>query len=86
MSIDRLYAYCNTRGLQINIPKTKIIVFRKKGATKRNEIWTHRNENIAIMNDFICLGVALSYTGNVNLNSNTIRGKGLRHLPYFYQT
>ena len=36
--IDRLYDYCNICGLQINIPKTKGIVFCKQEITKRNEI------------------------------------------------
>ena len=70
MSIDRLYDYRNIWGLQINIPKTKIIVFRKQGATKRNEIWKYGNDNIEIVNDFIYLGVTLNYTGNFNLNTN----------------
>ena len=79
-SIDRLYEYCISWGLQVNIPKTKIIVFRKRGAIKRNERWVYGNENIDIVNDFIYLGVTLNYTGNFNLNTNTLRGKGLKAL------
>ena len=30
-SINRLYEYCNTWGLQVNITKNKIIIFRKRG-------------------------------------------------------
>ena len=69
-------------GLQINIPKTKNIVFRKQRATctKRHENWKYWHDNIDIVNNFIYLGVTINYTGNFNLNTNTLRGKGLKAL------
>ena len=38
-SLDLLYAYCSKWGLEVNISKTKIIVFRKRGRVKENEKW-----------------------------------------------
>ena len=80
MSINRLYEYCGTWYLQFNIQKTKIIVFRKQRATKRNERWVYVNENKDIVNDVIDLGVTHNYTVNISFNTNTLPGKGFKAL------
>ena len=34
-SLDKLYEYCQTWGLEVNTQKTKVMVFRKKGKIYR---------------------------------------------------
>ncbi|XP_060568367.1 P-selectin-like [Ruditapes philippinarum] len=41
MHLDKLYEYCKSWGLEVNIDKTKIVVFRKRGGLLGNEFWTY---------------------------------------------
>ena len=78
MSLNNLSEYCNTWGLEVNTAKTKIVVFRKRGGTRLNERWIYNNDYIDNVDDFNYLGVTLNYTGNFNLNTQTLYGKGLK--------
>ena len=78
LSLNNLYEYCNTWSLEVNISKTKIVVFRKRGRIKQNERWIYANEYLDIVDDFNYLGVTLNYTGSFNLNTQTLYGKGLK--------
>ena len=80
LSIDHLHNYCETWGLEVNTAKTKVVVFRKRGGLKHNEKWIYADEYLDVVNDFNYLGVTLNYTGNFNLNSQTLYGKGLKAL------
>ncbi|XP_045180152.2 uncharacterized protein LOC123539573 isoform X1 [Mercenaria mercenaria] len=79
-SLDTLYDYCNTWGLEVNVDKTKCVVFRKRGGLLRGESWYYGNNSCIIetVNDFNYLGVTLNYTGNFTLNTQTMYGKGLK--------
>ena len=48
-SLDSLESYCKKWNLQVNISKTKIMVFRKGGNLRQNEKWTYAGENIEIV-------------------------------------
>ena len=79
-SLDLLHTYCDTWGLEVNAEKTKIMVFRKRRVYLPNESWTYNGHNIENVNDFNYLGVTLNYTGNFNLNTQTLYGKSLKAL------
>ena len=53
-------------------------IFRKRGGLKRNETWTYGDKDIEVVNSFNYLGVNLNYTGNFNLNMQTLHGKGIK--------
>ena len=79
-SLDRLNLYCHEWGLTVNVEKTKIVVFRKRGLLRENERWHFNNSYIQVVNDFNYLGTVFNYTGTFILNNEFINGKGLKAL------
>lgn len=51
-SINNLSEYCDLWGLEVNISKTKVMVFRKRGPTFNNEKWSFKSEKLDIVDDF----------------------------------
>ena len=76
--LDLLHTYCTKWGLQVNTDKTKILVFRKRGRLKDNEVWTYDGAKLEVVNDFNYLGTVFNYTGTFALNQEMLIGKGLR--------
>ena len=83
-SLDLLYAYCSKWGLEVNISKTKIIVFRKRGRVKGNEKWYYNHNEIEVVDNFNYLGVVLNYTGSFLLNNQYAVGKALKAMHVLY--
>ena len=79
-SLNLLFKYCSDWGLTVNIQKTKIVVFRKRGQIREGESWTYNDEHIEVVNDFNYLGIVFNYTGTFVLNQETLAGKGLKAL------
>ena len=79
-SIDLLQSYCEKWGLSINVKKTKVVVFRKRGQLRVEEEWFYNGEKLEAVNDFNYLGVVFNYTGSYTLNQQTLSGKGLKAL------
>ena len=79
-NLDLLFTYCSTWGLEVNPDKSKIVVFRKRGPLKHDEKWTYNNMHIEVVSNFNYLGTVFNYTGNFNLNQETLTGKGLKAL------
>ena len=46
--------------LRVNIPKTKVVVFKKGPVLVRNEQWTFGGQKLEVVNYFINLGMILS--------------------------
>ncbi|MCG8035193.1 MAG: hypothetical protein JAZ03_23855 [Candidatus Thiodiazotropha taylori] len=78
--LDLLHTYCSNWGLEVNAEKTKIMVFRKRGALRRGESWTYNNQEIEVVNEFNYLGTIFKYTGNFSSNTEYIVGKALKAL------
>ena len=76
--LDLLHIYCSKWGLQVNTEKTKVLVFRKRGRLKENEVWTYNGIHLEVVNDFNYLGTVFNYTGTFALNQEMLIGKGLR--------
>ena len=58
-SLDLLELYCDKRSLKVNINKTKIMVFRKRGPILSNEKWFYGNELLETVNKFNFLGTCI---------------------------
>ena len=82
--LDLLFSYCNTWGLTVNTSKTKIMVFRKRGALLANEKWTYNSQPIEVVDDFNYLGTVLNYTGNFCKNIEHLNGKALKALNVLF--
>ena len=84
-SLDKLQEYCLKWGLEVNVLKTKIVVFRKRGRTFENERWTYNGNVLEVVNDFNYLGVVFNYTGSFGLNQQTLSGKALKAMNILLQ-
>lgn len=62
--------------LEINIDKTKIVVFRK-GGLSQNEKWTFHAVEIEIVSTFNFLGIVLSSGGSFAKATSTLSGNAL---------
>lgn len=60
--INNLEVYCNTWGMEINLTKSEIVIFRKGGRIGSTEKWNFKGENIRIVNEYKYLGILLTPT------------------------
>ena len=51
---------CKVKKLRANIPRTKVVVFKKGPLLARNEQWTFGGQRLEVVNYFIYLGMTLS--------------------------
>ena len=74
-SLNRLHDYCSKWGMKINIDKTDIMVFRKRGRIKNNEKWFYGGKELKIVNNFNYLGVVFNHSGSFEMNNQYLIGK-----------
>ena len=61
--LNSLYTYSKNWNLEVNIQKTKIVIFRNGGIIRENEFWLYNGEKLEVLNEFCYLGVILNYNG-----------------------
>ena len=66
---------CSIWGLEVNIEKTKVFIFRKRGNIRACEDFCFNEQNIEIMDNFTYLGLVFNYTGSFDLNNQCLIGK-----------
>lgn len=66
-SLDLLFTYCSTWGLEVNESKTKVMVFRKGGNVLPTEKWTYNNTNVEVVDSSNYLSTAFKYNGSFAL-------------------
>ena len=62
--LNSLGEYCQKWGITVNIPKTKIVVFRQGGQLSKYDKWTLLGENIEVVSFFKYLGCFLTSGGS----------------------
>ena len=58
--LNILHRLSDKLGMQINLDKTKIVVFRKGGYLGRNEKWHYNQQSIEVVNSYVYLGTNFS--------------------------
>lgn len=58
--INKLEEYCDYWNLEVNLTKSKIMVFRNGGKLANNEKWLYRGTEIEIVNEYSYLGTILT--------------------------
>ena len=64
MQLNALQKYSTDWQLEVNIMKTKIVIFRKGGRIAKKEYWSYNNNPIEMVNLFSYVGVC--FTNNVS--------------------
>lgn len=67
-ALDRTSEYCKKWLLEVNIEKTKILVFSKGSRPSRKEKWFYNGQELEIVSSFNYLGVQFSKKGAWSLN------------------
>lgn len=75
--LNLLKKYCDTFSLCVNVPKSKIVIFRKKGGYSKNISFHYNGETMEIVKDFTYLGIKFSSSGLFHVTSEHayVRGK-----------
>ena len=74
--IVSVYESSYENGLDINLQKTKIVVFRNRGVLRENEKWYLNGKMIEICNQFVYLGLLLNYNGTFTITQKTLSEQG----------
>ena len=75
--LDKLHAYTLTWDLQINLSKTKVIIFQNRGR-RSNKTFTFGNHMLETTMNYKYLGTIISNTGNFKMNEASLKKKALR--------
>ena len=81
-SLDLLKQYCDKWDIEVNILKSKTMVFRKRGNTFENEKWYFDGKLLHTVDDFNYLGSCFNYNDSFTLNQELLAGKGLKAMNY----
>ena len=79
-SLDSVYYYCQRWKLCVNIPKTKIVVFRKGGRLSIDDIWFYGDSILEVVEHLSYLGIMFSSTGKFSGTQQDLADRGLRAL------
>ena len=63
MSYKTLSNYCIDWGLEVNVEKTKSVVFRNAGRASNEETWSFDDKIIQVVDQFTYLGILLNFNG-----------------------
>jgi hypothetical protein len=60
--LDVLHEFCITKGMEVNVGKTEIVVFRKAGTSEVPGAWVYAGETVQRSSEFRYLGIILHET------------------------
>ena len=72
-SLDKLSTFCEQWKIQVNLKKTKIMVFQKKCRKSFNPSFSYKKDVIQKVNDYTYLGIKRTSTGSFALTEETDR-------------
>lgn len=70
--LNSLESFCSTWLLEVNLNKTKIMIFQKTARKPKNIQFHYKNKQIEIAQEYTYLGIKLSPTGNFTLAQKTL--------------
>lgn len=51
--------YCDNLNLRVNLSKSKIMVFKKRGKIKNNKNWYFKRQRVEVVDEYKYLGVVI---------------------------
>jgi len=76
--LDLLEQYSDKWKLQVNINKTKVMVFRKGGRLSKNVNFRYKGELLEIVDNFKYLGIVYTVGGSFNATYEALHGQALK--------
>lgn len=77
-SFDLLKTNCDILELTLNTSKSKTVVFRKRGPSKKNEKWYFNGVPLEIVNKFDYLSTVFNFNCSFSSNSEIFADKGIK--------
>jgi hypothetical protein len=65
-SLNAMYLYCQTWKLQVNISKTKVVIFSRSRLNTNDMNFKYNGESLNIVTNFQYLGIIFSCKGSFN--------------------
>lgn len=62
--------------LQLNVEKTKIMIFRNGGRIRDDEKWFYNNNEVQLVSEFNYLGMLFNYNGKFNKTQKHVADQG----------
>ena len=78
--LNALSEYCDMWDLEVNLDKTKAMVFRNGGIVKRNEKWWYKGKPVDVVSYYNYLGVRISSRGSWSVAINTLANQANKGL------
>lgn len=75
--LDKFHLYCDIWKMNVNVDKTKIVVFFKE-RLPRNLHVNHNGTTIDLVKDFNYLGISFSRTGSFKVCKKHLSEKGIK--------
>ena len=66
LCLNKFEEYCTQWGLEVNLSKTKTMIFNRSGKIPKNIVFTFSGKPIEMVNKFKYLGTILSASGSVS--------------------
>ena len=76
--LKHLESFCSTWLLEVNLKKTKIMIFQKCGRKPKNLHFYYQNQLIEIVQEYTYLGIKLTPNGNFTMAQQSLCEKALR--------
>ena len=77
--LDLLSEFCNSKGLQVNLAKTEIVVYRKAGSKLPQGLqWFYEGQQVQVSDSFRYLGVWLHSTKGLSVARDALKAAGQR--------
>ena len=76
-AINHLSNYCYKWNLEVNVEKTKIMIF-SRGKVRKLPVFTYRKNVIEIVHEYLYLGILFNFNGKFNKSSKQLHDKGTR--------
>ena len=77
-ALNRLDEYCQTWHLNVNLRKTKIIVFTKGGRIPKDVYFIYMNNPVEIVTTYCYSGIVVNSAGTFKANNKHLYSKGQR--------
>ena len=79
-SLDKFYDYCANWGLEVNVEKTKCMVFKNGGKKHKFDKWYYNGQEIETVTEFKYLGFLFSSSGKFKIGLDNLLTRGEKAL------